>query len=490
MACLDFMKTYYKTVIITSSLLFIINLFLRIWRISEAPDIFVDEPIYNLISNNLLTKGQLVYGDRTWFTHPPLYYVFLAGYLFINSQNSVTLNSIYIARTLSGILFSIMIVVTYLLITKIYDSKSAIIASVLLTIDPYLANWSRIGMLESTALMFIALTIYLFYKAEMSIALKRYIFAGIFLGLALLTKEIAGYIILVIIIYVIFVHYFKIKANYRGILVLLGVAAIIYLIYVAWSIYINANYFFDAKIISIKRITGQIITTGFLHERYYSLYKEIFETFWHYGTTHILVLLSIPSSIYIFLKERRKETVFLILWLYISFMFFVAIRMWNSQFYVYIIQPALIFNGLMLSSIIQKKFLTNSKIRFNKKAIIGSIFVILLVGYNGYIWIYMYGTGTDTSFRQSIDYIKLNIPEGTKLFMNPAYKIFLPNYELYFGYYSIDGLRSRGINYIVISPREHYMVSENTLDYILKNGRLIVSFEGYASRGVDIYIVY
>lgn len=477
-----------KTFII-GLMLFIITLLLRIWRISEAPDIHPDEVVYNVISNNLLIKGQFVYlGNSTWFTHPPLYYLFLAGYLSLNSQSSVTFNSLYIARNLSGILAAFLIIVNFLFINKIQDLKSATIVSILLIFDPTILKWSRIGMLESAALMFIVLTIYLFYKAEIKRNLNQYIFAGIVFGLTLLTKEVTGYLILVFIIYMVFIHYYK-KTSIRGILFFFSTAVIIYLIYVVWSISVDASHFFATKEYTLKRITGIIIETGYLKERANSLFLDIIETFWLYGNTHILVLMSIPSSIYLLLKDRRKEIVLLASWLYISFFFIGASRTWEDHFYSYITLPSVIFSGLMISSIIKKRFFIASKIKFNFKAIAGLIFLLSIIGYNSYIWINMYGTGTDTSYEQAIYYIKSNIPEGSKLFMHPAYRFFLPEYELYYGYYSVDDLKARKINYIIISPRKYHEIKEDVVDYILENGRLIASFKGHMYRHIDIYFI-
>lgn len=484
------MKFENRTLVLTGLLIFVITLFLRIWRISYAPDIHGDEITYNVISNNLLTNGNLTYRSETWFVHPPLYYIFLACYLFINSQNSVTLDSIYIARTLSGIFAAIMIVVVFLLITKMYDLKSATIVSILLMLDPYLVKYSRIGMLESAALMFIVLTIYLFYNAETSGSFKQYLFAGISLGFTLLTKEMAGYVILSIIIYVVTVrHLLKTKISFQGLSIFFGVATFIYMIYVAWGRSIDINLFFSSKSYLVKRIAGVIIDTGYLRDGYNSLYTDILETFWLYGITHMLILLSIPSGIYLLLKEKKRETIFLVSWLFVSFLFLFVIRIRNPQFYCYVIVPAIMLDGMVLSSIIKKLQITVSKNKFNIGTIVGVIFLLSVIGYNGYIWNMMYGSGTDTAYAQSINYIKLNIPEDSKIFVMATSRFLLPEYQIYFGTHSVSGLETRGINYFVISPRQYYMVNDATLDYVLRNGRLLASFEGHSLRKVDIYYI-
>ncbi len=479
-----------KILVITCLLIFIFTLFLRIWRISEAPDVYGDEVTYNVISNNLLTTGNLTYDKQLWFVHPPLYYIFLAIYLSLSAQSGVTLDSIYLARTLSGILAGFMVIAVFLFVVKIYNLRCAILTSVVLAIDPYLIKFSRIGVIESAALMFIVVTIYLFYRAETSTLFKHYRFAGIFLGLVLLTKEFAGYIMLAFMMYVIVSnHLLKTKINIRGLSAFFGMATVVYMIYFVWGWHAETNTFFSSKFYLIKRMTGFVIDTGYLTNRYNSFSTDFLETLWIYGTTHMLVFISIPSSIYLLLKERKKEIILLVSWLFTSFAFLGIIRIRNPQFYCYIIVPAIILDGIMLSLIIKNIHFTLSRNIINIRSIVGLTVLLLLIGYNGFVWNIMYNVGTDTAYVQSIRYIRSNISEKEKIFIVPTSEYLLPGYQTYFGHQTVGDLRTMEINYFVISPRLYYMMSGDTLDYILKNGRLVASFDGHSSRKVDIYYI-
>ncbi len=125
--------------------------------------------------------------------HPPLAKAIIAANMAIFGDNGVgwRLPSV-IAGTLS-------IVVVYLIVRKLHNEKTALLAAFLLCFESLWFTHSSMAMLDIIAVFLGLIAIYLFL-------LEKYAVSGILLGLAILSKETAILIIPVLVVYSWFIH--------------------------------------------------------------------------------------------------------------------------------------------------------------------------------------------------------------------------------------------------------------------------------------------
>lgn len=187
----------------------ILAAFLIFFNFSRA-DIQGDDAIYSFRAIGYLDymDSQLQTSPINWFESIPLWsrlsfhdappLVFLIQYLFFKLLG-VSLFSARLPFALAGV-GSVFLL--YLLTKHLYNEKVALLASFILAIFTYHTWASRVGYLEPIVLFFILLTFYLFFKALDDP--KKFVFFGISLGLTLLTKYTAFFVLPVIFFYLLF----------------------------------------------------------------------------------------------------------------------------------------------------------------------------------------------------------------------------------------------------------------------------------------------
>ncbi len=175
----------------------------RLWGLGSA-EFFHDEGLYafrsvgyiDFIENPDQTTPVQWFKDAPlpWWTHlsfhdhPPLF--FLAQHLSF----SILGNSIFAARLPSALAGIASVAVFYLIFEFIFKKKTAGLLAALLLAVNYLHIWiSRSSLLESLMLLFVFLNFYCFLRALEDAKWWKY--AGISLGLALLAKYTAIFVV-------------------------------------------------------------------------------------------------------------------------------------------------------------------------------------------------------------------------------------------------------------------------------------------------------
>jgi hypothetical protein len=145
-------------------------------------------------------------------SHPPLY-IWLTALLY----KLFTINE-FTSRFFSALFSSLCLVLTYLLIKKFFNRKSALISIPFLG-SIYLFNfYSRQGQLDITYIFFITLSIY-FYLEFLNGGKKRYILiSGVSFGLALMTKIIVGFFAIITIFIFLFIELVRKNVKFKEVL--------------------------------------------------------------------------------------------------------------------------------------------------------------------------------------------------------------------------------------------------------------------------------
>jgi 4-amino-4-deoxy-L-arabinose transferase-like glycosyltransferase len=145
-------------------------------------------------------------------SHPPLY-IWLTALLY----KLFTINE-FTSRFFSALFSSLCLVLTYLLIKKFFNRKSALISIPFLG-SIYLFNfYSRQGQLDIAYIFFITLSIY-FYLEFLNGGKKRYILiSGVSFGFALMTKIIVGFFAIITIFIFLLIELVRKNVKFKEVL--------------------------------------------------------------------------------------------------------------------------------------------------------------------------------------------------------------------------------------------------------------------------------
>jgi 4-amino-4-deoxy-L-arabinose transferase-like glycosyltransferase len=145
-------------------------------------------------------------------SHPPLY-IWLTALLY----KLFTINE-FTSRFFSALFSSLCLVLTYLLIKKFFNRKSALISIPFLG-SIYLFNfYSRQGQLDIAYIFFITLSIY-FYLEFLNGGKKRNILiSGVSFGFALMTKIIVGFFAIITIFIFLFIELVRKNVKFKEVL--------------------------------------------------------------------------------------------------------------------------------------------------------------------------------------------------------------------------------------------------------------------------------
>jgi len=176
-----------------SSLIFILALLTRILSIGTDA-IYIDESNYFLITkrffNALFTgnlEGTLVLphpGITTWWINKITLKI---AENFLNKELSL-LETYYYPKLSFAIISSILVLIIYLLLNRVFNQKISIIASLLIALNPFLIAHSRIIGTDGLTPLFMTVSLLLSLLFIKENKLYYVPISGFFAGLAILTK--------------------------------------------------------------------------------------------------------------------------------------------------------------------------------------------------------------------------------------------------------------------------------------------------------------
>jgi len=141
-------------------------------------------------------KMWLAYGDL-YSARPPVFPLFMAGIIILFGENVI------IAKILLAIFGSLLCLVVYFLAKTMFDSSVGLIAMAISVFYPPLIYWGGQLSYEILTTLFLALAVLFILKIEKNI-FRYSFFAGLFLGILIMTRSTAYPLILFVPIWIIF----------------------------------------------------------------------------------------------------------------------------------------------------------------------------------------------------------------------------------------------------------------------------------------------
>lgn len=501
-----------KTVL-AAMLLGILTFCLRVPRLAHTPDVFVDEIIYFHVINTLATTGNLTEaGGQPWFAHPPMFYIVFTSYFKLTGLSSFgsnfTFDILSSLRLPNCFIASLTTMMLLLLGKKLHNLKTGVLVSLLFSLDQYAIKIDRLALLETIASFFLVLGFLFFCTSLEKRKNTGFLYAGLALGMALITKELLAFSWLVLLFFSL-LYAIKDGSIFKKTLVTIFTSIGVYSTYALWGFMTDADLFLETKIYTIKRILGVIIDTGYRLPRS-SLINDILKTMECYGITYLSVAISVLYIFYLtinlyFLTERTfKSNCFVASWVLVTLCFFYGCPIWNPQFFHYLVMPTTFMVGYITSWATEPDFSLRYKLRKQKNILnrltttfinnLAVIFVSFILVFGGIFWCRTILIEHDDTYLQAVTYIEANIPAGTPIYSDYILAELLPNYEVHdvIPEEPSGGLLPANlepnIHYFVISPRWRPYMNQEVFDYITQ-GENVKTFYGRSLERLIIYYV-
>jgi 4-amino-4-deoxy-L-arabinose transferase-like glycosyltransferase len=196
--------------------IFLISLSLMLYGLGDNKLITYDEAIYAKVAKNILVNGDYLTltwrnSSDLWFEKPPLYFIITAFFYSLLGISEFSTRIAVVIFSLIGLVY------TYKLTKLIFSSSyAAIIAVFGLFLNTSYLYYSRIGMLDIILTAFITGSVYYFLKFEDSKKRINLVASGIFIGLAVLTKSIIGFLAFgIMLLYWIYTAFYLNKKDYK-----------------------------------------------------------------------------------------------------------------------------------------------------------------------------------------------------------------------------------------------------------------------------------
>ena len=158
---------------------------------------------------------------RDWpFSNPPVYHI-IVGYLYA-ALNMISHDAANFAVKLVSPFFGILaLIVSFLLIRKLYNPKTAFYSILFLASIPIFIDYSVLGYIESSLIFFVFLSIYFLVN-------ERIYLSGIAAGIAMLAKY-NGMFVLPILIFILYKKHNLTKNFYKKSIIVIILGLIFYI---------------------------------------------------------------------------------------------------------------------------------------------------------------------------------------------------------------------------------------------------------------------
>lgn len=153
-----------------------LSLIIRLIFFFDYHPIWWDSAVYIGMGKYIFSLGQ----QGLWEPIRPILWPIILGFIW-----KIKLDSIFFGRLATLIISLAIIYLTYLITKEFYDKKTALLSSMLITFSSIFFFFNFRLYTEIPSLFFILLSLFFLLK-------QKYLFSGLFVGLALLTRFPAG----------------------------------------------------------------------------------------------------------------------------------------------------------------------------------------------------------------------------------------------------------------------------------------------------------
>jgi 4-amino-4-deoxy-L-arabinose transferase-like glycosyltransferase len=531
-----------RTMLVATAI-FVAACFLNGYRSAQAMDINSDEVSYALQSVALYQSGMTRWAGRPFLVHPPLFFTLEGAYFrwahvgmspmfeaLVNSPQPVgaalvdpeipisqddIFNAIMVGRRLVVVYGALVAVGLFLFGAAFGSPMLGVAAAAVSLVDPYMARRNHFNMLEPLTTLCGLLMVAAFYGASSQTNARRrrilFLLTGVFLGLALLSKELAVLYVPPLLIFA--VVFRRIKLNELALPFASGL--LIYAVFPVWA-WLNGDFatWLTTRTWLFQRFSGSRNDTGISRPETTVTRTIIASLVDYWPSIALLVSAGMLAALFVcvFLIRRRRDRPGELLTAFVLGIYGCFLVVWriggviNDQFF-YLVMPLSILTVVYLPTrlaallgsagvapelasarphdgliILWLDRLLAGTVRAVLRGVARLAAVLFLVGlaglsaYNTYMWVVRYAFGNDDSYARVEGQLAAGLPVGTAVVGRDVTDLFmLPKDVVYWH----DTLLSS------VTPR--WMV-QHTVEYAILNDQYLVESYGGANQALYDFV--
>jgi hypothetical protein len=361
--------------------------------------------------------------------------------------------------------------------------------------DLFVQRTNRHSMIETADLLLMLFGLALFFVRSGTPDRWRVIWAGVAFGAALLTKEVAIVGLIGLGAWVVIF-----QRGMRGDFArAASIAAGFYLIYLSWALAIDPERFVSFKFSAITRIVA--LGRGLVPRAARidagadpGVLERLGPAFASYGPTYLLLALGAVATLALLLRHRQERGAQLVVcWSATSY---VAVGLgqiggFGDQYFYYVLVPALVAIGYLVTSWLSQTRETTS--RWRTASLVGlAAGFLAMATYDVAGWITRYGTGVDDGYAVITRYVQTHVPPGATIVVDANVSNFLlrPEYDIEF-YRDQDSVREANVRYFILSSKiaeqRYNRMSPAFYDWIRANTTPEIEVTGETYRIMGLY---
>jgi hypothetical protein len=498
---------------------------LRAFQLGRSFDIFIDEFTYLQISQTIASTLHVQLYGQPFFLHPPAFFFIEAILLRIFQPAGDVIQQIYAMRFINVTISCLSAVLIFLICYRVMGWSAGLIAGILFAINPFIIQIDSLNILEASAIGWIIAGYWVlisgmkeeplpwslpgipvwrkiltrkgfFERASpmvgqaIPVPAWRMVVAGLFFGLALLTKETTAFLTLIPLA-VFFILRWSIPR--RAALVTGFVACLVYSIY-PLTVYLSGDWalFAHQKLRGILRFIGILKITGLNRTGGPSLLSTVISRSDQYATTYAIIALGTIATL-ILLTSRGSLTRLIGVWTasaYAMLAYLIFLGTLEEQFFIYLVVPSLIACTIA-AALLLKSFTLRQERRMIAIPLIISL--ILFAGWDGYQWYHVHTT-PDNGYEQIMAYLRKNVPGGERVASTSEIGQYVLGGYLSgpFGLWSkVNQLTHYSPEYLLVTPQTlewNYGESgKELLDWVDQHGTYIYGVTGREGDQILLY---
>jgi 4-amino-4-deoxy-L-arabinose transferase-like glycosyltransferase len=476
------------------------------YRLSVAPDVFSDEGIYLGVATNLARGSGLTLNNSVFLWHPPGYMLVASAYIKIAGlAYADPITTLLSVRYLNVFFSAITGALLMLFGRKLHSYKAGLAAAALFLMDPYVQRINRRSMLETLAMLFVLLGLYIFFTRRPRLTAPERLGSGVAFGLAMLTKEPMFLELLGLTAYVLWSR----RSQLRDLAWVAVTACVVYLPYPVWVVAIGqGDRYLLYQLFGISRAlhslpgyppsnasTVPAPRATFSRANLHNLLPQ-------YAMSYLLILLATIFTAFLIFRFRHVLAArYLVVWSVVSFGIGFSLGRVSDQYFYYMIVPSTLVAGYVLASAAEavqasraskaRSWVSNSSGPAIVVALIFAGFGMMFV-YNSYVWAARYGIGSDDAYITTMRYVKNHVPAGETIvssddvayyFLSPTYRVRLDR--------NAREILARCERYFIMSSKDAWgrynLTTPQFYDWVVQRSQPLFVQHGHSFWRVGVY---
>jgi hypothetical protein len=475
----------------------------RLIGLSTAYDVFIDETSYTNIARSVAQgRGATLYG-LPFVLHPPAAFGLWGLSILALHLDGGTLSTLLALRTVDALLGAATCVITLLLVDRMARRPVAVVAAVLIAVDPLAISFDSRVMLEAPAqLATVAMFLFIAWAdaTRDDARRRRMLFgaAGLAGGMAIATKETFGLVVLVTLATMVVTGWVITR---RAAVKVIAVALSVYVL----SIAADASAFgfsvwWNAKFVGALRLVGAVQITGFNSaQTHVSLLSRVVANSHQFGVTYALLAAGTFCALgtlwrlepwygrQLWREPSRRASVMVSLWTLVAASYLAYATLFGTieeQMYYIVLLPSVV------SICVWSVGWSAERTRRWRVTVTGLLAVALLIDLGVWGSIHF---GRDDEYRQVVRWERTHVPVSAVVSTTDGTSQFLLTRGLIGQWSTVAQLKKHHVDYVVLATLlvdQGYGLARPGFERAVEHGgRLVFASNGVSDGSLRIYNV-